>query len=184
MERWKEIKGYEGYYEISDCGGFKSLNRIVTDKNGVKYNYKELNKKPYLTKKGYPTVKLSKHCKQKAFPIHRLVALHFVEGDKTLQVNHKDGNKTNNHYTNLEWVTCKENIRHSWSNNMHDLSKRRKRVILIINDKEELWFDSIRELSKLIGVHEGRISECCSGKRDSFKGYKFKYLKGVDLNEE
>ncbi len=104
-EEWKWIEEYENIYKISNYG------RVVNFKG-------ELS--PSLTK-GYYRVKLSKEGEKKFISIHRLVAKHFVEGYKEgLVVNHKDLNKTNNHYTNLEWITPKENTQH-YFNNVHKL---------------------------------------------------------------
>jgi len=108
MENWKDIPGYEGLYQVSDCGQVKSLAR--------KGCLKERILKPGLNTRGYPTVDLSKDGKKKQFSIHRLVALAFLEGDNTLTVNHIDECKTNNHVSNLEYLTRGDNAR-SWMKN-------------------------------------------------------------------
>lgn len=110
MEQWKKIKDYENY-SVSNFGNVK--NDIT-------------NKKIYLNDKGgnYLTVNLSKNGKIKRFYVHRLVAQSFIENkDNKLEVNHKDGNKHNNYYTNLEWVTRSENMVHALKNNLIDTSK-------------------------------------------------------------
>lgn len=101
-EEWRDIKGYEGHYQVSNLGRVKSL----------KYG-KEVFLKPWVSKKGYKQVGLTKNCKRKIIPIHKLVALSFCDGDYTLQVNHIDGCKSNNTSKNLEWVTLQENIKHA-----------------------------------------------------------------------
>ena len=73
--------------------------------------------------RGYYRICVSIDNKRKKFPVHRLVALIYVDGDKTLTVNHIDGNKLNNHYSNLEWITIKENIRHAHRTGLHKESK-------------------------------------------------------------
>lgn len=99
MERWKPIKNYEGFYEISTLGRVKS-------KRGVR--------KPFINKYGYPCVSLWKHCVGETKPIHRLVAETFIPNpENKREVNHIDGNKQNNSVENLEWVTPSENKKHA-----------------------------------------------------------------------
>ena len=107
MEIWKDIIGYEGYYQISSEGRVKSLisNKIlIGDTNNL----------------GYKRVILYTPIKKRFF-IHRLVALHFCEGyAENLIVNHKDGNKQNNKAENLEWVTHSQNDLHAFQNNLRE----------------------------------------------------------------
>lgn len=115
MELWKDIKGYEGKYKISSYGRVLS---VYKSKHG-----KSPYLKPFHDSKGYCQVELS----SKAFSVHRLVATHFLERpsqyqldeaqktkNKKVLVNHKDGDKDNNHVDNLEWCTYKENSKHSY----------------------------------------------------------------------
>ena len=102
VEIWKDIKGYEGYYQISNLGNVKSIKRKNVPNDMVLKSRKLQN--------GYNYILLWKDRKSKHFLIHRLVAEAFVEGDKSLQVDHIDGNKNNNYYLNLRYVTGKENI--------------------------------------------------------------------------
>lgn len=106
-EIWRDIKDYEGLYQISNFGRVKSLPR-----NGTISTERIL--KPLLTGRGYYKVTLSKHNKAKYPSIHRLVAEAFIlNPDNLPQINHKDGNKTNNKVGNLEWCTSLENVKHS-----------------------------------------------------------------------
>jgi hypothetical protein len=105
-EIWKDIKYFEGLYQISNFGNIKRLK-----------NSKEKLLKPSIEKKGYLKIRLSKNCKVYSFKIHRLVAIYFIENKQNLkQVNHLDGNKLNNNFTNLEWVSNRENINHYYLN--------------------------------------------------------------------
>ena len=98
----KDIKGYEGLYQISSDGYVISLKT----KRAMQ---------PYINNSGYACLKLSRQGKAKSFTLHRLVALSFVNGySHDLEVNHIDGNKLNNAASNLEWVTKGENLKHKY----------------------------------------------------------------------
>ena len=113
---WKDVIGYEGLYQVSDCGQVKSCERVVSGKGRSPQNLKEKIIKPFLHKGGYHIVDLSKDGKKKTFLVHRLVALAFLEGDHSLTVNHIDECKTNNHVSNLEYLTIGDNTR-AWIKN-------------------------------------------------------------------
>lgn len=96
--------------------------------------------KPSLDKYGYLKIGLFiEEGRRKWFTIHRLVAQAYVPNPNNLpQVNHKDGNKLNNHYSNLEWCTAKENIHHAWSTGKcspYDRSKPYNRQGIIDSNK-------------------------------------------------
>ena len=117
METWKDIKDYEGLYQVSNLGNVRGLKRIVKISKTLE-KYKEVPEhllKPSKTKKGYLYVSLADNGIIKNVRVHKLVAKAFIpNSDETLQINHIDGNKENNNVNNLEWVTCKENIRKAW----------------------------------------------------------------------
>lgn len=105
-EIWKDIKDFEGLYQISNFGKVKNsrTNRILKNKKD---------------KDGYLYVILSKKSKIKALKIHRLVGIAFISNIKNKpQINHIDGDKTNNNINNLEWCTHEENMKHAWENNL------------------------------------------------------------------
>lgn len=108
-EVWKDIKGYEGLYQISNLGRVKSLKRFNTNNA----NTKDRILKPSLDRKGYLHVVLCKNNKRYNKTLHRLVAEAFIENPENKpQVNHIDEDKTNNRVSNLEWMTNKENRNH------------------------------------------------------------------------
>lgn len=109
------IKHYEGLYEISSTGTVRSLNRVITDKNGVNYlkKGKFIKQIPHKDLK-YMTVSLWKNNKGTTLYTHRLVASAFLQNQNNLpEVNHIDGVRTNNDVSNLEWCTRKENAIHA-----------------------------------------------------------------------
>jgi len=120
MEIWKDIRGWEGFYQVSNLGNVKSFERII-----MLYNYRAKRKvpvlcrgrilKPGLNTQGYHFVVLQNLGNKKTYRVSRLVALHFIPNpqDKP-QINHKDGEKLNNRSDNLEWVTPSENLQHAY----------------------------------------------------------------------
>ena len=104
-ELWKPIKGYEGYYKISNKGRVLAERRFLTRKNGVNQFCKEqIVQAKTIINSGYRIVNLIKDKNLQKFLVHRLVAEHFVDNPSNLQfVNHKDENKLNNDWSNLEW---------------------------------------------------------------------------------
>ena len=116
-EIWKDVKDYEGYYRISNCGNVKSIkftNRYGTFSRNFLLN---LN----ITAYGYHAVMLCKNRNNKFIGVHRLVAIAFIPNPENKPcVNHRDFNRTNNNIENLEWVTHRENIVYSISHGRRD----------------------------------------------------------------
>ena len=112
--KWRDIKGYEGIYEISDTGIVRNLR---SDPKNRTYPYKILI--PGKTVGGYLFVFLSVNGKAKNRMIHRLVAETFIPNPNGLpEVNHIDGNKENNRVDNLEWCTRRDNLKHAVDNGL------------------------------------------------------------------
>ena len=158
-EVWKDIKGYEGLYQVSNLGNVKKLKTLRNNR----YNKPTWDNRPKILKPwdngfGYKVVSLEQDKKRKNYYVHRLVAEHFipnVEGKS--QVNHKDYNKSNNQVDNLEWVTAKENTNWSKPNfAKHHICKTNtgfryiifratKNVYRVIIDKKEKSFKTLEE---------------------------------------
>lgn len=124
-EFWKSVKGYEGYYEVSNLGRVRSVTRKIERTNPKKtdekmeFTYRGKLVKFWLTKKGYCRVTLNRDNIKRNHLVHRLVCDAFIENtDNKPQVNHKNGIKTDNTYSNLEWCTNEENFIHSVINGM------------------------------------------------------------------
>ena len=113
IEIWKPIAGYEGYYEISNLGRVKSVDRYITCK-GHPYHVKECIKSIALTASGYPAVSLSKNSKVVQVPIHQILMKAFVPNPENKPaIDHINTIKTDNSFRNLRWVTFKENSNNS-----------------------------------------------------------------------
>ena len=179
-EIWKDIKDYEGLYQVSNLSRVKSLNYNHTGKEKIL--------KPGTYKSGYLYVVLYKNNKRKHFSIHRLVAEAFLEipedikqyiGTVYLQVNHKDENKQNNNVENLEFCDIKynsnfgtRNERIAAKNTNGKLSKPVLQYDLEGNFIKE-W-RSTRECERN-GFSQGAGAACCQGKLKKYKGFIFKY---------
>lgn len=115
-EIWKDIKGYEGIYQVSNLGRVKSLPRFHKTKNGYYSKVKILT--PIKNDRGYLLVGLSKEWKKQKIFVHRLVAEAFIPNPNNLpQVNHiNEFEKDNNCVENLEWCSCKYNCNYGTRN--------------------------------------------------------------------
>ena len=169
VEVWKDIKGYEGHYQVSDLGRVKSLARVVEIRKGIFGNKKEKFLKPTKNKKGYLTLKLCKKsddiCSEKSVIVHRLVANEFLENSLNKpQVNHKNGIKDDNCVENLEWATGSENVIHALNNNLKISIKGSSHTNSKLTEKEVLEIRAIgrtktlKEVAKIFNVDMSLIS--------------------------
>lgn len=182
-EVWKDIKGYEGLYQISNLGRVKRLCEWVGNKYAKKYVKKQSILKGTLDNVGYITVTLSKNSKNKKYRVHRLVSQFFIPNpDNFPQVNHIDGNKQNNNVNNLEWCDNNYNIHHAIKNGLwgHRSDNIKKKVNQYdINNIYINSYESITEAEKKLGINNTSISQCCKGKRKTAGGYIWKYVETI-----
>jgi hypothetical protein len=150
---WVDIKGYEGSYKISNYGRVKSLDRYINQRDqygDIKPRF--MKGKILSTKRNngadYINISLQDGIDKtpQNYYIHILVAEHFIPNPKNLpQVNHKDGNKSNNKVDNLEWCTEKENVSHAIQNDIIKIDKKTRQHIL----RYDIADENIMEIYKL-----------------------------------
>ena len=178
-EVWKDIKDYEGLYQVSNLGNVKSIDKIIKRKNGIEQHFKEkiINK----WNSNYAYVNLSKNGKGKTYTIHRLVAQAFIDNPNNYPcVNHKDENKKNNNVNNLEWCDYKYNNNYNFKmNKIRDKlinGKLSKKVIQYdMNDNLIKLWKSTMQIERCLNYKNQSISNCCKGKQKTAYGYKWKY---------
>lgn len=115
QEFWKDVKGYEGLYQVSNLGNVRTVQHVTIRKNGVSLTVPAKELKPGIDSGGYKLVVLANGSSTRSMRIHRLVADAFVENpnpERFTFINHKDEDKLNNVYTNLEWCTNAYNLKY------------------------------------------------------------------------
>lgn len=192
-EIWKDIKEYEGLYQVSNLGRIKSLPKYRKAYNGG-YITKERMLNGYPNSTGYLRVFLKKNGREKKFFIHRLVAECFIENkDNKPEVNHIDSDFLNNNVNNLEWVNHQENMQHAWKsgrlNHIVDvgkkygkrtikyaIEKRYRKVCMLDNNGNVIKeYNTMTEAWKENNLDSGGLTRCCQGKQSTCGGYKWKY---------
>lgn len=179
-EIWRDVVGFERFYSVSNLGKIRSNKRLVSNNRyltegqcNLKIIYPRIKKLGNC--KGYSTITLSKDKKSKTYRLCRIVAEAFIlNPENKPQVNHIDGNKLNDNILNLEWVTAKENVRHAFENNLN-ISKKgseHKSSIKVINQSNNMIFDTIREASDFINISESQLSRILRGKYKNKTGLK------------
>ena len=182
-EIWKELKGFDLPYMISNKGNFKCLAYTKTDLCNRTYTKPEHILRPALNSKGYSLITLRYKCRSKSFRVNRLVAETFIPNPFNKPcVDHINGIKTDNTVSNLRWVSAKEN-----TNNINTLEKARiswtianKRNIkpvyqLDSNYKVIARYSSADEAAKSVGCSSVFIHRCCNISTRTAKGFHWSY---------
>lgn len=186
MEEWRDVKGYEGYYQVNHFGAIRRLHKHTANRR----------LKAVLDKYGYLYVCLSMDGISKKHKVHRIVAEAFLENKENLpQINHKDENKQNNHYTNLEWCDCEYNNRYGTKGERISKAKTGKPATWMIgktgrlcpNSKVVYQYDKdmnfIREwecanqVERELGFASSNINANARGKMKTAYGFIWKYVK-------
>lgn len=160
-EIWKDIKGYEGLYQVSNLGRVKSFKGVS-----------ERILKPQFDNKGYTHVHLCKNSRRTQVTVHRLVAEAFIQNKENKpQVNHIDEDKTNNMVSNLEWMTANENNNHGTRT-----ARTLKPIVGIdIANGETNSYSSVNQCAESLGLWGQNISAVLNNRLRQTGGYIFKY---------
>ena len=169
MEVWKDIKGYEGLYQVSSTGRVRSLDRVSC--NGKHYKGRIL--KPVPDGAGYQQVFLRKDAKTRRFYIHRMVATAFIENPENKpQVNHlNESQKWNNRVENLSWATPKENA--NWGTRNERSNRKRSKPVLCVELGKV--YESFRAAAKAINQRTANIWIVIDNPDRTAGGYHWRY---------
>ena len=175
FELWKDVKDYEGLYQVSTFGRVRSMDRWVTYKNGVKRFFEGKIINTFISNNGYIRVELSKNCKKIKYLVHRLVAEAFIPNPDNLPcVNHKDEVKDNNYPYNLEWCTHEYNNNYGTHNQRKALNKSKKVYQYDLQGNLVREWSSASEVGRN-GFTRSHVAKCCLGKQKTHKGFIWSY---------
>ena len=183
-EVWKNVKGFESSYQVSNKGRVKSLERQVPGKlNSVRTIHERLLSDRD-NGRGYRVLELYDGEKRHFKKVHVLVAEAFIPNPLNKpEVNHIDGDKTNNNLENLEWATTKENCTHRQANNLGNTEAARQAHMKSVemydlNTGDTIrTFESAAEAGLFMKCRKDSIGRVCRGERKSFKGYGWRFKK-------
>jgi len=176
-EIWKDIEGYEKFYQVSNFGRIKSLNRIDSSNHRICEKILKLKKR-----KNYLGVDLHKNGELRTYSVHRLVAQAFIPNpDNKPQVNHIDEDKYNNQVNNLEWCTVLYN--NTYGTRMERQISSKNTPIYGFTNKpyyRKIWFSSISKATDFIDGDQTGISHVLRGRYKTHKGWSFKYASDIE----
>lgn len=166
MEVWRDIKGFEGMYQVSNYGNVRSL----------------LSGEPTIiaggkSSSGYHNVTLRHQGERICMMVHRLVAQNFIPNPNSLPcVNHKDEVKTNNHVNNLEWCTYKYNANYGTSPDRISNSKTNRCEVFV----DGTLYPSLRRAERLLGMYKGDLMKFIQRGGKNYKGHTIELKKEVN----
>lgn len=166
IEKWRPVPTLESFYEISNLGRIKSLERSIVRKDGKPMTYPSRIKKQHFDKDGYKMTSLTAEGIKTKVAVHRLVAIAFIPNpDNYPQVNHKDGNKVNNCVDNLEWCNASQNNYHAYrlglasnKGEKNGASKLTHKKVEEIRTLYKTGRYQYKEIGELYGVTGGTVS--------------------------
>ena len=184
---WKPVLGYEFDYEVNNLGQIRTL------KNSPKLKKFSILKPQTSRRNGYVYQMLYKDGEPKLCRVHRIVAQSFINNPSGyMQVNHKDGDKTNNNVLNLEWCSQSQNMKHAYRNKLQIPSQKQKEAVARANLRKckpvEQFkngvliseYKGVSDASRKSGVPASCISRCCKNIRNSSGGYSWCYVEELD----
>lgn len=192
MEReiWKDIAGYEGYYQVSNMGRVKSVYRIIDRCDGTTQRVSERILKPFNTGSAphYLGVHLRKDGERETLKIHRLVAKAFIPNPEKLDVvDHIDSDTHNNKAANLRWCTYSDNNRyciaagrdnpkhyHDWSSDSQRSYRLKRCKPFVRNDGKR--YECLQDAADDLGVKKTSVHRVLKGRSKTCKGYQFTYV--------
>ena len=162
---WKDVIGYENYYQVSEFGDIKNAKTGIIRKTRINQKH------------GYIDVDLYKDGKCSWKRVHRIVAEAFIPNPDELPiVMHLDNNKINNHYTNLQWGTISDNTKQAFDDGLLETSKQYE----LYNDDEQILILGMKELSEITGYGHSQLNIYIRNnsalKKGQYKGYKINNL--------
>lgn len=179
QEEWRDIKGFEGLYQVSSMGNVKSLERQVRANTCGIRTLREKILSDCMNKSGYNLVVLCKNGKRINKMIHRLVAEAFIPNPNNgSEVNHKDENKSNNCVSNLEW--CDRIYNANYGTGVERCAKKKWKPIEMMDNAHNVLklFNSALEAERETGINRKNISSVCLGKRKDAGGYLWRFVYG------
>lgn len=172
QEEWRDIKGFEGLYQVSNLGRVKSLDRI--DNNNRIRRGRIL--KPSMKKSGYVHIILHKKGNPYYLLLHRIVAEAFIPNPNNLpQVNHINEDKSINSSDNLEWITSKDNINFGNRTKKAIAHSKKKPIYAIDSEHNISKFSSIHEACRELNLYPSCVCHCLKGRLNTTGGYSFRY---------
>lgn len=173
LEKWAQIEGYEGFYEVSDHGNVRSVERTVERPKGGKIeqlNRKSIPLKQRTNPTGYMEVILQREGSRCSFRVHRLVAIAFCCGERLEQVNHLNSVRHDNRAENLEWCTGVQNVAHAIQNDLKNWG--RKAIVGLKEGRAVHFFDSAGHAGRA-GFNKGNISSALTGRLKTSGGFSW-----------
>lgn len=175
QEIWKDINDYEGYYQVSNFGRVRSLDRDIVYSDGRAYHYRGKILKPGECK-GYHFVGLHKDGEVKNYRVCRLVARYFVDNQNNLpQVNHKDENTKNDYAGNLEWCDARYNSLYGTHiKRVQETAEKNRRAFICVETGKV--YRNAKNCAKELGILPTGINNVLKHRAHKHGGYHFRYL--------